>query len=50
MTEYWIVDPEEQTLCQHALAEDRYSEKLWASGEVMSTAFPGSSFDLVSIF
>ncbi|MHC4921450.1 MAG: Uma2 family endonuclease [Planctomycetota bacterium] len=50
VAEYWTVDPEEKTLCQHTLAEGRYSEKLWASGRVASTAFPGFSFDLVSIF
>ncbi len=48
--ECWIIDPEEKTLCQHTLAAGRYSESLRASGEVRSTAFPGFSFDLVSVF
>jgi len=48
--EYWIIDPEENSLCQHTLAEGRYSESLHAAGEVRSTAFPGFSFDLESIF
>ena len=45
-----ILDPGENTLCQQTLAEGRYSETLLASGEVVSTAFPGFAFDLASVF
>jgi len=48
--EYWIVDPEAKTLCQHTLVEGRYTEQLWTSGEVNSTAFPEFTVELTSIF
>ncbi len=48
--EYWIVDPDEKTLCQLTLVGGRYEEVLYTSGEVGSTAFPELTVRLAAIF
>ena len=48
--EYWILDPEEKTLCQLRLAEGRYTEVLHNSGEVASVVFPELTVSLARIF
>ena len=50
VVEYWIIDPEEKTLCQHTLAEGRYTEVLHNGGEVVSSAFPDLTVRLAAIF
>ncbi len=48
--EYWIVDPDENTVCQHTLVEGLYAEVLHKSGEMVSTAFPELTVSLGEIF
>ncbi len=48
--EYWIVDPDENTVCKHTLVEGRYTEVLHKSGEMVSTAFPELTVGLGEIF
>ena len=48
--EYWIVDLEQKTLCQHTLVGDRYEETPHTAGTLESTAFPGTSVSLVELF
>ena len=50
VAEYWIVDSEQKTLCQHTLAEGRFTEVRHASGDVVSAAFPELSVSLAEIF
>ncbi len=48
--EYWIIDPEQRTLCQHTLADGHYTEVLHTSGNVVSTSFPELTVSLAEIF
>ncbi len=48
--EYWIVDPLENTVCQHTLVSGHYKEVLHNSGKVVSTAFPELTVSLADIF
>lgn len=48
--EYWIVDPEAQTLTQLSLVDGHFVERVHRAGQIESTAFPGFAFGLSSLF
>ena len=50
VAEYWVIDPQHNTLSQLSRIEGRFEERLLRSGRVESTAFPGFGFELASIF
>ncbi len=47
--EYWIVDPNNETLCQNTLNGSYYKEVMHTSGKVVSTAFPELIVSLAEI-
>ena len=48
--EYWIVDSEKDTVCQHTLVDCHYTEVVHTAGEFVSTAFPELTVSLAEIF
>ena len=50
VAEYWIVDPERNSITQLSLSDGRYAERLIGSGRVKSTAFAGFEVELEELF
>lgn len=48
--EYWILDPEGESVTQHVLVEGRYSERLHTDGKVTSATFPELTVVLADVF